>query len=805
MNGTLPKNIPTVFVVFGATGDLMARKIIPALFHLFEKGMLPKLFHLIGVARREMSREEFQTYVEKLVRANPELKPKPTTLAAFVRMCSYHQGLFDVDADYKRLATTLGHIDGQWRVCANKLFHLAVPPQHYETIFQHLHSSGLTTPCGPEEGWTRVIVEKPFGKDLESAQRLDELLGRLFKEVQIYRIDHYLAKEMIQNVLLFRFSNNLFEDMWDGTLIERIELRLLENIGVEDRGGFYDSVGALRDVGQNHLLQMLALITMERPSGFTPESIRARRAAVLSALTLPERTPSTTTTYRAQYQGYRTIKGVQKDSTTETYFKIRAELSTPDFGGVPIVIEGGKRLGNAKKEIVVTFRHPTPCLCPSGSHLRNRLIFHLGPREGITIQFWAKKPGLKMEIEERTFEFLFRDKRRNIQYVEEYEKLLLDCIAGDQTLFVSTDEVRAMWKFIDPIVCAWQRNDVPLRHYKPDTNQPLTESTKLVEASNKKIPPETLRKEIGIIGLGKMGAGLALNLRDHGWRVVAFNRTSEVTRTMEKEGIIGAYDIKELVQKLRPPRVVWLMLPNGAPTDEMIFGSGGLMHLLARGDTIIEGANSYFKDTEVRYKKLSKTGIRFIDAGVSGGPGGARAGACIMVGGPEKLFKELEPLFRDLSVPKGYAHFEGPGAGHFVKMVHNGIEFGMMQALAEGFEVLKKSSYKIDVARATHIYNHGSVIESRLVGWLAKAFEVFGKDLKEVSGAAGQAGGAAGTRGPNEATWTIATAKAQKIAVKIIEGSLRARDQSQKNPNFQGKVINALRNQFGGHAVKKQK
>ena len=792
MNGISPKNVPTIFVVFGATGDLMAKKIVPSLFHLYETGALPRMFHVMGVARRKMDRGQFQSYVGELLKARIGAKTKKETVAAFLKFFTYHQGWFNQEDTYQRLAATLGHIDGEWQVCANKLFHLAVPPEYYETIFTHLHSSGLTIPCGPEEGWTRVIVEKPFGKDFESAQRLDELLGRFFKEVQIYRIDHYLAKEMVQNILSFRFANNLFEKSWDRERIERIELRLLEKIGAEDRGAFYDGVGALRDVGQNHLLQMLALITMERPVNFSAEAIRSARGAVLAGLQLPAGETMAALTYRSQYQGYNGIKGVMKNSTTETYFKARAELNTVRFQGVPLILEGGKRVGNAKKEIVVTFTNASPCLCPPGRHLKNRLIFHLGPREGIAIQFWAKKPGLKLELEERSFDFLFRDKRRNIQYVEEYEKLLLDCIAGDQTLFVSTEEVRSMWKFVDPIICAWQKNVVPLRVYKPDTNEPLTESTKLVEAKPV-AAPVALKKEIGIIGLGKMGANLARNLRDHGWKVVAFNRTAEVTRAMEKTGIEGVYAIKELVKKLSTPRVVWMMLPAGAATEEMLFGKDGLVRVLAPGDIIIDGANALFSDTKKRYKKITPYKINFIDVGVSGGPNGARTGACLMIGGPRALFEKLEPLFRDAAAPGAYAHFEGSGAGHFVKLVHNGIEYGMMQALAEGFAVLKKSPYKIDLKRAVEVYNHRSVIESRLVSWLSGGFEKYGAELDEMSGSV------------KHSAAVIDTMKSQRVPVPIIEGAFKFRCNSKNTPSYTGKVLNAMRNQFGGHEEWKTK
>ena len=445
----------------------------------------------------------------------------------------------------------------------------------------------------------------------------------------------------------------------------------------------------------------------------------------------------------------------------------------------------------------MTFKHANPCLCPPGAHIKNRLIFHLGPREGITIQFWAKKPGLKLELEERTFEFLFRDKRRNLQYIEEYEKLLLDCIAGDQTLFVSTEEVRAMWKFIDPIVCAWQKNEVPLRHYAPGTNQPLTESTKLVENNAAKPPagsgPAALRKEIAVIGLGKMGANFARNLRDHGWRVLGFNRTADVTRAISGEGIEGVYALSDLKEAMAGPRIVWLMLPAGAATDEMIFDKGGLVSVLYPGDIIVDGANALYKDSARRYVKLKRHKLHFVDVGFSGGPGGARGGGCLMVGGSRELFERLEPLYRDAAAPNAYAHFEGAGAGHFVKLVHNAIEYGMLQAIAEGFSVLKKSPYKIDLKRVAEVYNRRSVVESRLIYWLAEGFEKFGETLEDVGGSV------------KYSAEVLATIKSQGVPVPIIEGAFKFRKKSETAPSYTGKVLNAIRNQFGGHEEWKKK
>lgn len=302
-----------------------------------------------------------------------------------------------------------------------------------------------------------------------------------------------------------------------------------------------------------------------------------------------------------------------------------------------------------------------------------------------------------------------------------------------------------------------------------------------------------MKKEIGLIGLGKMGAGLARNLNDHGWRVVGYNRTAEVTRAIEKEGIIGAYAVKELVQKLKTPRVVWLMLPAGAATDAMIFGKDGLVHILTPGDIIIDGANALFKDSAKRYAKLKRYKLHFADVGFSGGPGGARTGGCLMIGGSRELFERLEPLYRDAAAPGAYAHFEGPGAGHFVKLVHNAIEYGMLQAIAEGFSVLKKSPYKINLKRAAEVYNHRSVVESRLISWLVGGFEKFGQELEEVSGSV------------KYTAEVIDTIKSQGVPVPVIEGAFKFRRDSTSKPSYTGKILNTIRNQFGGHEEWKKK
>lgn len=301
-----------------------------------------------------------------------------------------------------------------------------------------------------------------------------------------------------------------------------------------------------------------------------------------------------------------------------------------------------------------------------------------------------------------------------------------------------------------------------------------------------------MQKQIGIIGLGKMGQGIALQLLEKGWRVVGYNRSPEKTRALALRGMVGAYSIAELAHKIKPPRVIWVMVPAGGAVDAVLFGKNGLVRSMRRGDTIVDGGNSFFETTRARWKKVERAGVRFVDVGVSGGPRGARSGACLMVGGRARDFKRLEPLYKELAVKGGYAHFEGAGAGHFVKMVHNGIEYGMMQAIAEGFTVLKRAPYKIDLVRAAKVYNRGSVIESRLIGWLAEAFDQFGKNMQSVSGVVGATG---------EGEWTVKSAKKLGVAAPIIEGAVKFRAQSKNQPGYTGKILSALRHRFGGHGV----
>ena len=312
-----------------------------------------------------------------------------------------------------------------------------------------------------------------------------------------------------------------------------------------------------------------------------------------------------------------------------------------------------------------------------------------------------------------------------------------------------------------------------------------------------------MKKEIGVIGLGKMGGNIVRHLIEKGWTVHGYDPAESVMHALCDEGMREAMTPSLLISQLESPRLVWLMVPAGKIVDELLFGKEGLpagrqgiAKQLSKGDVVIDGGNSFYEDSVTRAKKVQKLGLKYIDVGFSGGPSGARHGGCLMIGGDEKTFRTYEPLFRDLSVKDGYQFFKGAGAGHFVKMVHNGIEYGMMQALAEGFALLRRSKFKLDLTRVADIYNHKSVIESRLVGWMQGAFEEYGEDLKGISGSVGHTG---------EGEWTVKTAKKLGTPAKVIEEAFKFRVASKNKPSYTGKLVSALRNQFGGHSVSKNK
>lgn len=455
---------PTTLIIFGATGDLAERKLIPALFDLYLKNLLPKRFNVVGVSRKEKSDDEFCEFATDSIK-NKKSRYSKKALHEFLKILTYQQGdIFSSDF-YKNLSKVLFDKDKTFGQCSDKLFYLAVPPALYDPIFQNLADSGLSIACSDDAGWTRILVEKPFGNNLETSQKLDRKLGLFFNEEQIFRIDHYLAKETLQNILAFRFSNALFEPIWNRDHINRVEVRLLEGSGIEGRGEFYDGVGALRDVGQNHVLQMLSFVAMEDPKTLDAAVVRKNRARVLEKLRPIDSVNLQRLVSRGQYNGFTGEKSVDPKSTTETYFKICAYVDNSRWQGVPFILESGKKMRKNLAEISVYFKETESCLCPPEAeiHHQNIFTFHIQPREGISVLFWSKKPGFKMELEPRELSFNYGAVKGSSATPDAYERILYDCIEGDQTLFASTEEVEAAWKFITPILENWKK--LPLNIY----------------------------------------------------------------------------------------------------------------------------------------------------------------------------------------------------------------------------------------------------------------------------------------------------------------------------------------------------
>lgn len=474
------ENTPTLITIFGGTGDLSRRKLLPSLLDLDAGGFLPDKCRIIGFSRRDYSDEDYREFVRGVL-ADLDHGHSDAVIEQFCKRLHFKQGNFDESADYQALETYLHEFEDEWGRCINKLLYLAVPPRFYETIFENLGQTGLPGECSEETGFSRVVVEKPFGSNLATARELDQKLDEVFREEQIFRIDHYLGKDALQNLLTFRFTNVLFENSWSADDIESVHIRMFEDIGVEDRGEFYDQVGALRDVGQNHVLQMLALTAMESPGKLEAGALRAKREELLRSLVHWERADDVAAnTVRAQYEGYRDIDGVAPDSETETYFQLRAFVDNDRWRDVPFYLEAGKRMGEKLVDITVVFKAKIPCVCgrDDDHEHKNIVTITLQPDHGVNMRFWVKEPGLTFDLSPQDLSFSFAESELTEKVPDAYEKLLFDCIQGDQTLFVSTDEVEAAWAFITPILEQWEENATPtLRSYQQGESGPAEKLT----------------------------------------------------------------------------------------------------------------------------------------------------------------------------------------------------------------------------------------------------------------------------------------------------------------------------------------
>ncbi len=455
-------NHPLTIVIFGASGDLFKKKLAQAFFDLYKDGFLAPGFSLFGVSRRSIADEDFRAQVLSSIETEDKKLAKE-----FVENLFFRSGDIDDKATYDMLKNEFTMRDDMLGLCTRKLFYLAVIPDLYEKVFRNLSASGLTIPCAPEFGdktlsWVRVLVEKPFGKDAEHAEMLDELLGKLFEEDQIFRIDHYLGKEILQNILAFRFGNALFEPLWSKRHVSEICVRMHETSekgSLAERAKLYDALGALRDVGQNHLLQMLAIATMENPLSFSAEDIREARTALLSSIKVKEDIKNFA---HAQYDGYQDEPGIEEGSDTETYFRAELEIKNERWKGVPIFIEHGKALKDTLAEISITFKASDESDESMFVPATNKLTFHIQPKEGISIEFYAKKSAFQYELEKKKLSFDYKSSHAT-PFVYPYVKLLRDAISGDQTLFVSTDEIKEQWRIASDIEKVLE--DVPLLVY----------------------------------------------------------------------------------------------------------------------------------------------------------------------------------------------------------------------------------------------------------------------------------------------------------------------------------------------------
>ena len=486
-------------VIFGASGDLTHRKLIPALYNLYKIGRLSENFSVLGVARSDLNDETFREKMREALIHNEETTPE--TLDAF---CShlYYQAVNTSDAqDYGKLVPRLDELHDKYQTCGNTLYYMSTPPSLYGVIPECLAAHGLNT---EEYGWKRIIVEKPFGYDEKTAQALDVQIHRFFEEHQIYRIDHYLGKETVQNLLVLRFSNGWFEPLWNRNFIDYVEITGAESIGVEERGGYYDGSGAMRDMFQNHLLQVLAMVAMEPPAIINANSMRDEVAKVMHSLRPLTAEDMEHNLVLGQYtaaeingrmeNGYLEEKGVPADSRTETYIALRCEIENWRWAGVPFYVRTGKRLPARVTEIVIHFK-TTPHPVFSQNAPENKLIIRIQPDEAISMRFGLKKPGAGFEAKEVSMDFRYAD-LAGAQVLTAYERLLLDAMKGDATLFARTDAVHAAWKFVQPIL-DYKANGGRIHEYEAGTWGPVA-ADKLIAKQGKvwRKPTGLMKKKV---------------------------------------------------------------------------------------------------------------------------------------------------------------------------------------------------------------------------------------------------------------------------------------------------------------------
>jgi glucose-6-phosphate 1-dehydrogenase len=470
----LPKvGEPTAIVIFGASGDLTHRKLIPALYNLTVQSLLDGRSQIVGVARSAKTDEQFRGEMETAVKEHARYDFDPQVWEPFSRRIHYVAGSFDDNAAFARLAEKLKNLGRKGGATRNRLFYLATPPKAFGPIVDRLEAAGLATQS-TEEGFARIIVEKPFGHDEASAEQLNREIGTAFDESQIFRIDHYLGKETVQNVLVFRLGNGIFEPLWNRRYVDHVQITAAEAIGVEGRAGYFDVAGVTRDMLQSHLLQLMTLIAMEPPVAFEPQSVHDEKVKVLRSIVAQSDDELRRHSVRGQYaagsvagqpvRGYTEEEGIGKGSTTETYVAVRLELDNWRWAGVPFYLRTGKRLPKRATEVAIVFKQPPFALFAHSGIPRvesNVLAIRIQPDEGISLRFASKIPGYDFHIDPVQMDFMY-SRAFGIEPPEAYERLLMDAILGDSTLFARIDEVMLGWRFVDRLRAAWESDGAPV-------------------------------------------------------------------------------------------------------------------------------------------------------------------------------------------------------------------------------------------------------------------------------------------------------------------------------------------------------
>jgi glucose-6-phosphate 1-dehydrogenase len=467
---------PCGMVLFGVTGDLSRKKVMPAIYDLANRGLLPPGFSLVGFARRDWADQDFAQIVHESVKQHARTEFREEVWRQLAEGFRFVPGDFNDDMAFDTLRRTIEELDEARGTGGNHAFYLAIPPSFFDDVAGQLKEHGLAEPR--PGSWRRVVVEKPFGHDLESARQLNDILGQVFDSGSIFRIDHYLGKETVQNILAMRFANNLFEPIWNSNYVDHVQITMAEDVGIGGRAGYYDGVGAARDVIQNHLLQLMALVAMEEPVSFDAESLRVEKLKVLASVSLPRRLDLATA--RGQYTsgwaggqqviGFCEEEGIRKTSTTETYAAVRLDVETRRWAGVPFYLRTGKRLGRRVTEVAVVFKRAPhlPFSATATEELTpNTLVIRVQPDEGITIRFGSKVPGTAMEIRDVNMDFAYGGSFTESS-PEAYERLILDVLLGDPPLFPRHEEVEQSWKILDPILDHWAKKGQPEK-YDPGT------------------------------------------------------------------------------------------------------------------------------------------------------------------------------------------------------------------------------------------------------------------------------------------------------------------------------------------------